>query len=213
MPRRDHHDLAALLLAKAAADIAVVDELSGSLRVPDEIIGFQAHQACEKALKAVLAAHQIRYRYTRPRRADRSGAGDRRRPASRSACCRRPDAVRGRLPLRGHPHGRRAPRSGDVVRSDQRTVRLGRGNGRSAAGRGGVPGRRRCRATAPRGRLTLVPLDVGSRCAAGEYQGAPLGQRQLYRAALGQHLGAPRGRVGEDETGAGSPGWRPGPAA
>ncbi len=64
MTRRDHRDLAALLLAKATTDVAAVEELIESDRITDEIVGFHAHQACEKALKSVLAAHEIRYRYT-----------------------------------------------------------------------------------------------------------------------------------------------------
>lgn len=64
MTRRDHRDLAALLLAKATTDAVAVEELLESDRVTDEIVGFHAHQACEKALKSVLAAHEVRYRYT-----------------------------------------------------------------------------------------------------------------------------------------------------
>jgi HEPN domain-containing protein len=56
LPRRDHHDLAALLLRKAAGDEAAVAVLSTDATVPDEVVGFHAQQAVEKLLKAVLAA-------------------------------------------------------------------------------------------------------------------------------------------------------------
>lgn len=59
--RREPRDLARLLLRKAAQDEAAVRVLLHSRQVSDEIIGFHAQQACEKALKAVLALHGVRY--------------------------------------------------------------------------------------------------------------------------------------------------------
>lgn len=64
MPPRDHRDLSALLLGKAAADTAVIEQLLDNDEVPDDVIGFHAQQACEKLFKAVLAARQVRYRFT-----------------------------------------------------------------------------------------------------------------------------------------------------
>ena len=56
MPKRDHHDLAALLLRKASGDEAALGALSDEAAVPDEVVGFHAQQAVEKLMKAVLAA-------------------------------------------------------------------------------------------------------------------------------------------------------------
>lgn len=56
MPKRDHRDLAALLLRKAAGDEAALRTLSRDESIPDEVVGFHAQQAVEKLLKAVLAA-------------------------------------------------------------------------------------------------------------------------------------------------------------
>lgn len=61
MKRREPRDLAALLLAKADQDAAAVRALLGEPSVSDEIIAFHAQQAVEKALKAVLALHGVRY--------------------------------------------------------------------------------------------------------------------------------------------------------
>jgi HEPN domain-containing protein len=52
------------LLQKAEMDITAVEELLGSTRVSDSIIGFHLQQAVEKLLKALLAANDIRYRKT-----------------------------------------------------------------------------------------------------------------------------------------------------
>jgi HEPN domain-containing protein len=54
------HDLAVLLLAKAAQDEMVVAKLSADTDVSDEIIGFHCQQAAEKLLKAVLAENSVR---------------------------------------------------------------------------------------------------------------------------------------------------------
>jgi len=52
------------LLQKAEMDIIAVEELLGSPRVSDAIIGFHLQQAVEKLLKALLAANDIPYRKT-----------------------------------------------------------------------------------------------------------------------------------------------------
>ena len=46
---------ALLLLAKAAEDEALLDEILASDRVSDAIIGFHCQQSVEKALKALLS--------------------------------------------------------------------------------------------------------------------------------------------------------------
>lgn len=56
MAKRDHRDLAALLLRKAAGDEAALKALSREESIPDEVLGFHAQQAAERLLKAVLAA-------------------------------------------------------------------------------------------------------------------------------------------------------------
>lgn len=61
MPKRDNHDLARRLLAKARGDEAALERIAGAPDVPDEVIGFHAQQAVEKLLKAVLAHHGIDY--------------------------------------------------------------------------------------------------------------------------------------------------------
>lgn len=55
---------AQLLLRKAAHDEYAVNRLGEDPDAPDELIGFHAQQAVEKALKAVLAARAVRYRWT-----------------------------------------------------------------------------------------------------------------------------------------------------
>lgn len=50
------HEQAALLLRKAAQDEALLDEVIGSVKVADEVIGFHCQQAAEKMLKALLSA-------------------------------------------------------------------------------------------------------------------------------------------------------------
>lgn len=61
MPKRDHRDLARLLVDKAAGDETALRILCAEATVPDEVIGFHAQQAVEKALKAVLSARAQRY--------------------------------------------------------------------------------------------------------------------------------------------------------
>jgi HEPN domain-containing protein len=57
-------ELARLLLAKAEQDLALVDWIGDSEEIADEIVGFHAQQAIEKALKAVLTRLGIEYLYT-----------------------------------------------------------------------------------------------------------------------------------------------------
>ena len=52
-------DLARVFLSKARQDLEALKVLSGS-DVADEIVGFHAQQAVEKALKAVLTAADVR---------------------------------------------------------------------------------------------------------------------------------------------------------
>lgn len=56
MRKRDHSDLAGLLLRKASGDEAALAALGAAAAVPDEVVGFHAQQAVEKLMKAVLAA-------------------------------------------------------------------------------------------------------------------------------------------------------------
>lgn len=53
-----------LLLRKARADLRLAASVVGSADADDEHIGFLAQQAAEKALKAVLSHHRIRFRFT-----------------------------------------------------------------------------------------------------------------------------------------------------
>jgi len=61
MKRREQ---ALLLLEKAAQDERLLDEVLGSQRVSDEIIGFHCQQAAEKLLKAMLSELGVAYRKT-----------------------------------------------------------------------------------------------------------------------------------------------------
>jgi HEPN domain-containing protein len=56
---KQQHEQALLLVRKAEADLALLEEVRGSPRVSDEIIGFHYQQAAEKLLKAVLSEHGI----------------------------------------------------------------------------------------------------------------------------------------------------------
>lgn len=47
------HEQSDLLLRKAAHDEVLLDEVIGSERVSDEVIGFHCQQAAEKLLKAL----------------------------------------------------------------------------------------------------------------------------------------------------------------
>jgi HEPN domain-containing protein len=72
LSKRDEHDVAAALLAKAGGDEAGLRALADNADVPDHVAGFLAQQAIEKALKAVLTArgvlfersHDIDYLYS-----------------------------------------------------------------------------------------------------------------------------------------------------
>ena len=55
---------ARLLLGKARDDAFMMRELMKNPRSPSWGIGFHAQQAVEKAIKAVLASHQIAFPYT-----------------------------------------------------------------------------------------------------------------------------------------------------
>lgn len=61
MTSRDH---ARVLLAKARDDEVAARKLATDPEVADAVIGFHAQQAVEKALKAVLSAHQQAYPWT-----------------------------------------------------------------------------------------------------------------------------------------------------
>jgi HEPN domain-containing protein len=56
--------LARLLLEKAKQDQYAMNRLMEDPLAPDEVIGFHAQQAVEKAAKAVLAFRQVTYRRT-----------------------------------------------------------------------------------------------------------------------------------------------------
>jgi HEPN domain-containing protein len=73
------HDQAALFLAKAGKDEALVDEVLGSERVADEIVGFHLQQAAEKLLKGVLSAYGVSFRRTHDLR-EFNGCRDRHPP-------------------------------------------------------------------------------------------------------------------------------------
>jgi HEPN domain-containing protein len=59
LSKRDEHDVADALLAKAIGDEAGLRALAGNYDVPDHVAGFLAQQAVEKALKAVLIARDL----------------------------------------------------------------------------------------------------------------------------------------------------------
>jgi HEPN domain-containing protein len=58
---RDH---ARVLLGKARDDAVAVRKLAGDAEIADAVVGFHAQQAVEKALKAVLSAHDRAYPWT-----------------------------------------------------------------------------------------------------------------------------------------------------
>ncbi|MBM4284407.1 MAG: HEPN domain-containing protein [Deltaproteobacteria bacterium] len=58
------HEQARLYLLKAAEDEALLDEVLGSPRVSDAVIGFHCQQAAEKLLKASLSFLGVRFRKT-----------------------------------------------------------------------------------------------------------------------------------------------------
>lgn len=57
-------DVAALLLARAEEDIALVRASLGAAEITDSIVGFHAQQAAEKLLKAALARRRVTYPFT-----------------------------------------------------------------------------------------------------------------------------------------------------
>ncbi|HEV3321730.1 MAG TPA: HEPN domain-containing protein [Solirubrobacteraceae bacterium] len=59
MSKRDEHDVAEALLAKASGDEAGLRALLDHPDVPDHVAGFLAQQAIEKTLKAVLTARGV----------------------------------------------------------------------------------------------------------------------------------------------------------
>jgi HEPN domain-containing protein len=61
MKRREQ---ALLLLRKAAQDESLLDEVLGSPRVSDEVVGFHCQQAAEKLLKALLSDLGVAFRKT-----------------------------------------------------------------------------------------------------------------------------------------------------
>jgi HEPN domain-containing protein len=61
LPSPDQREFAALLLRKAEGDIEVVRALVDNVSITDDAIGFHAQQAIEKAMKAVLAIHGVKF--------------------------------------------------------------------------------------------------------------------------------------------------------
>jgi HEPN domain-containing protein len=61
LSKRDEHDVADALLAKAVGDEAGLRALMDHHDVPDHVAGFLAQQAIEKALKAVLTARDVAF--------------------------------------------------------------------------------------------------------------------------------------------------------
>jgi HEPN domain-containing protein len=59
LSKRDEHDVADALLAKAVGDEAGLRALVDNHEVPDHVAGFLAQQAIEKAIKGVLIARDI----------------------------------------------------------------------------------------------------------------------------------------------------------
>jgi HEPN domain-containing protein len=59
LSKRNEHDVADALLAKAVGDEAGLRALVDNHDVPDHVVGFLAQQAIEKAIKAVLIARDI----------------------------------------------------------------------------------------------------------------------------------------------------------
>ncbi|OGR30942.1 MAG: hypothetical protein A2139_09675 [Desulfobacca sp. RBG_16_60_12] len=58
------HEQALLYLKKAVEDEVLLDEVLGSPRVSDTVIGFHCQQAAEKLLKALLSNLSVRFRRT-----------------------------------------------------------------------------------------------------------------------------------------------------
>jgi HEPN domain-containing protein len=55
----EHREVARVLLAKAAGDLAAVRLLAMDENQSDHVVGFHAQQAAEKAIKAVLVSREI----------------------------------------------------------------------------------------------------------------------------------------------------------
>ena len=55
----EHIEVARVLLAKAAGDLAAVRLLATDENQSDHVVGFHAQQAVEKAIKAVLVSREI----------------------------------------------------------------------------------------------------------------------------------------------------------
>ena len=64
MKQHDGLDVARVLLRKAGQDETLVRKIGSDPDIADEIIGFHAQQAVEKAIKAVLTAHKIPFMKT-----------------------------------------------------------------------------------------------------------------------------------------------------
>jgi len=58
----DQREYAARLLRKAGEDLEVVRALLDNESIADDVIGFHAQQAVEKAMKAVLVVHGLAFR-------------------------------------------------------------------------------------------------------------------------------------------------------
>lgn len=61
-PSPDQREYAARLLRKAGEDLAAVRALVHNESIADDVIGFHAQQAVEKAMKAVLVVHGAAFR-------------------------------------------------------------------------------------------------------------------------------------------------------
>ena len=59
MPTPEEIEVASLFLSKAASDLAAAQSLARDAGQADDVVGFHAQQAVEKALKAVVAARGL----------------------------------------------------------------------------------------------------------------------------------------------------------
>jgi HEPN domain-containing protein len=59
-----HKSVARLLLDSASQDLAACRLLAAGAGIGDAVVGFHAHQAVEKSLKAVLSARKVEFRRT-----------------------------------------------------------------------------------------------------------------------------------------------------
>lgn len=60
LPTPEEIEAADLFLGKAASDLAAARLLAGDDEQDDDVVGFHAHQAVEKSLKAVVAFARLR---------------------------------------------------------------------------------------------------------------------------------------------------------